>query len=432
MSDAATQGIAFTCAADGTLRELLHDDCGLAPCFEVGRPLLSLFDPGSHRKVLELMTHAVAVDMELVARCGERATALCFAAARTDGGILLAAARSRAGLQRLCAHMSETDERYAHQFAELLVHTSAVGPDTETGTLWEDFTRMYHDFARLQRQVVRQNAELRRLGEEKDRIMRTVAHDLRSPLSAIRYTVEYLARSLAGRATARERESVERITDVTRRMARLLDDLLESSRSAAIAPKPELRRRAVALADLVTETVRLCESMADSKGIALELHADASLPPVAVDRDHVQQVLLNLIDNALKFSPSGTAVVVTLERREQEAVIGVSDQGPGIALEERERVFEPYVRGAAQPTGGEPSTGLGLAICRSLVEAHGGRLWVENANGRGAAFRFTLPLRAAQAVAPEEPAATPAIGGLPRTADPPSPSSRRPMPGSGR
>lgn len=429
MPDADPRWIAVTCATDGALRELLHDDCSLAPCFEAGRPLPSLFDPGSHRKVLDLISrltlHAAVVEVELVTRCGERTCALCFAAVRTGDELLLVAAPGRAALQALCARLGQGDERHARQYATLMDHVPETHADSGTDTVWEDFTRMYHDFARLQRQVVRQNAELRRLGDEKDRMMRTVAHDLRGPLSAIRYTAEYLGRSLAGRASIRERESVERIKEVTGRMARLLDELLESDRSAVVAARPDLRRRPVALADLVTGTVQLCEPMAERKGIAFALRADASLPPVAVDPDHVQQILLNLIDNALKFSPAGTMVAVTLEGSAQEALVSVSDQGPGIRPEERERVFEPHFRGAAQPTGGEPSTGLGLAICRSLVEAHGGRIWVESAGEPGCVVRFALPLRVASA----ERSAT----SMPPDSPPsPPPSSRHPAPESGR
>lgn len=169
--------------------------------------------------------------------------------------------------------------------------------------------------------------------------------------------------------------------------------------------------------------------MAERKGIALALHADASLPPVAVDPDQVQQILLNLIDNALKFSPAGTTVAVTLAGSDREALVSVSDQGPGIRPEERERVFEPHFRGAAQPTGGEPSTGLGLAICRSLVEAHGGRIWVESAGAPGCVVRFALPMRVAHAAAPAE---RPATSMPPDPPPPPSPSSRHPAPESGR
>lgn len=390
----AARGLAVVCGADGALRELVRDDVGLAPRFEAGGALADLFDPGSHRKLDELLAgverDGFALDVELVARCGERALPLRFAAARADGTVLLVGARSRRDLVQLCEYGSAAAGRHAPQFADLCARLSATGAPGETD-VWDAFTRLYHDFARLQRELAQQNEALRRAHEEKDRVMRTVAHDLRGPLSAIRYNLEYLSRALAGRLATRERESLERLRDVSARMARLLDELLVTSGPAAVST-PALRRQPVALDELLAGTVQLCEPMAARKRIGVVLRADTVMPPVAADRDRLQQVVLNLIDNALKFSPPGGTVSVSLARREREAVVCVRDQGPGIPPAERQRVFEPYARGSARPTAGEPSTGLGLAICRSLVEAHGGRIWVEHAPDGGAAVCFTLPL----------------------------------------
>jgi two-component system sensor histidine kinase KdpD len=124
--------------------------------------------------------------------------------------------------------------------------------------------------------------------------------------------------------------------------------------------------------------------------IVIELPAD--LPPIPMDYVHIAQVLWNLLDNALKYSPATAPVRVEAHSDGSFVTVGVSDQGPGVPVSERERIFEKFYRARQHSESSLPGTGMGLAICRGIVEAHGGRIWVREDRGPGATFYFTLPL----------------------------------------
>src|SRR5262249_35985954 len=117
-----------------------------------------------------------------------------------------------------------------------------------------------------------------------------------------------------------------------------------------------------------------------------------TLPHLRIDRARIRQALDNLLDNALKYTPVGSAIDVTLRRDGQRVVVSVADQGPGIPQEEQERLFNFYARASARPRRGEASIGLGLAIARKIVEAHGGQIWVQSQVGVGSVFSFSLPI----------------------------------------
>ena len=149
------------------------------------------------------------------------------------------------------------------------------------------------------------------------------------------------------------------------------------------------------LKELVSSRIDLIQPLAHAKRIAVVLECDEKLPSVQFDYGRIQQVIDNLLGNALKFSPCDTRVDVHLRRTDGGLRVEVYNQGPGIPEYERNRIFEPFVKGSARPTDGEASSGLGLAICRSILDAHGGRIWAENAPLHGAVIRVFLPDTAA-------------------------------------
>jgi signal transduction histidine kinase len=132
--------------------------------------------------------------------------------------------------------------------------------------------------------------------------------------------------------------------------------------------------------------------LAEGKDITIALNADKNLPAVPADAFRIEQVLNNLIGNAIKFSHSGTTITLTVKGDEKGGVhVAIADQGQGIPADERERLFQPFSRTSVKSTGGESSTGLGLAITKRIIEAHGGSLEVHSEVGMGSVFSFTLP-----------------------------------------
>jgi two-component system sensor histidine kinase KdpD len=224
---------------------------------------------------------------------------------------------------------------------------------------------------------------LRRSDAAKTAVLRSVSHDLRSPITAILASSEILEGPSRTLSAVDRDELITSIRYQARRLDRLVSNLLELSRLEAGAAEPELELWTIdglvarALDVIGPENVRV--------EVELPLHS----PPMRVDPTQIERALVNLVENALKFSSPQDCVRVYAEVTGEELVVRVVDRGPGIPAHEQERIFEPFVRGT--PVDGKRGSGLGLAIARGFVNLNGGRLWVESTTGDGTAFAFALP-----------------------------------------
>lgn len=231
----------------------------------------------------------------------------------------------------------------------------------------------------------RANRDLRILNDQKDQYLGLVAHDLRNPLNGILLSAQVITeesgdpgiRDLAGRIRSTG-------ADMNGLIGRFLDI------AAIDAGNVLARMEAFPLELIAQEAVQTFGPEAASKRINLLEAIPSPMPEAMVDPAFAKEIVANLVSNALKFSPPGKAVTVRLESRDSEVQLSVEDQGPGLTDEDRRRLFGRFARLTAQPTGGEPSVGLGLSIVKHMVEACGGRIWVDSAEGKGAAFRVAF------------------------------------------
>jgi signal transduction histidine kinase len=235
----------------------------------------------------------------------------------------------------------------------------------------------------------RRLAHLRREDTAKQRLLCMAAHDLRNPLVSIRALTTLLRAETAGPVTSGQRELLDTINDASQSMLDLVNDMLDDS--VVASGQMRLTPRPTSLAQLVAASVRLNEATAAQKGSQIVLQPGTLPAMLSLDEPKIRQVLNNLLSNAVKFSPPGSTITVATESTATECLVGVRDQGPGVREEERARLFRAFTRGSAQPTGGESSTGLGLAICHRIVRAHAGAISVHNLPEGGAEFRIALP-----------------------------------------
>jgi signal transduction histidine kinase len=220
----------------------------------------------------------------------------------------------------------------------------------------------------------------------RDQMLGVVAHDLRNPLNTMLMAAQLLADSTEPESVARRQAAV--VQRAGERMNRLVQDLLDVKRMESGRLTIELRR--VLAPTLVTEAVEMLRSIAASSRIELVLEDSCEdLPPVSADPHRVQQVLSNLIGNAIKFTPRGGRIAVRCSRAEGEVRFEVRDTGPGIPAEHLPHVFGQFWQAKRADRRG---IGLGLAIAKGIVEAHGGKIWVESTCGVGSTFFFTLPV----------------------------------------
>jgi signal transduction histidine kinase len=233
---------------------------------------------------------------------------------------------------------------------------------------------------------------LEALFEARRQLVAWASHDLRTPVASIQAMLEATEDGLAS-----IEEYLPALREQTRILAVLIDDLFELARIDAGSLTLELRE--AHLPALVSDCVRGLQAEARARQIHLESQLDDPLPEVRCAPDHLQRVLLNLVANALRHTPSDGSVLVRARRRVEALEVSVEDTGVGLSREAEQRMFERFWRADGSRTRASGGAGLGLAIAQGFVEAQGGHIWAENRPGGGARFAFTLPL-AERALAP--------------------------------
>jgi signal transduction histidine kinase len=256
-----------------------------------------------------------------------------------------------------------------------------VGGLSETAALGKAFNEMA---AELQRRA----GERDELETMKDEFVLTASHELRSPLTSVQGFAELLMLE-RDKLAPKQAETVEIILDNTRHLVRLLNDLLDLARSDA--GRLTIKRTPTETRPLVEDAARTMRSQTESKKQSLRVAIEPDLPPIDVDRDRIRQVLVNLLTNAHEYCPEGAEISLKAERAGAEVQLVVSDDGPGMATDQLEHIFERFTRGDAGLTQHVGGTGLGLAISKSLVELHDGTIEASSAPGRGSTFRVRLP-----------------------------------------
>lgn len=247
------------------------------------------------------------------------------------------------------------------------------------------------DAMRQQRQQLREELVLHEL-QLKDEFMSHVSHELRSPLTAIHQFSTILMDGLAGPLVDDQKEALRVILRNIYQLESMIDDLLEITRMQNGKLRVELQ--SVLVSEVIEDGIDTLRGVAQGKGVALTRDIADGLPTAYADPVRTRQVLINLIGNALKFTPSGGWVTVRAARDEEPGFIRfeVKDSGCGIAPESTARIFERLYQVKEPGQAGRKGLGLGLFICRELVDQQGGRIWVNSEPGRGSSFFFTLPV----------------------------------------
>jgi two-component system, sensor histidine kinase and response regulator len=242
----------------------------------------------------------------------------------------------------------------------------------------------------LERKLLEKQKELSDNNQLKNKFIGIVAHDLRNPLISIRGFSELLIKD-SQNFTEEQNEFLDIIHTTSRNMLAMINGLLDISQIES--GSMNLDRKAGSLKLLILERIQIISLQAAKKHITI--HKDISaIPEIVFDPHRMGQAVDNLITNAIKFSPSGSNVYLKLRQIEDSVQFDVTDEGPGIPQEEQHLLFSEFHRLSVRPTGGETSTGLGLAIAKKIIEAHNGKIGFESREGRGSTFRLILPLAA--------------------------------------
>ncbi len=228
-----------------------------------------------------------------------------------------------------------------------------------------------------------------RLEEVMAQFVSNISHELRTPLTCIKGYVETLMDG-ASADPEMSKKFLGIIYEETERLNRLIRDLLDLSMMES--KKTRMNQHLIDLGQLVQEAGDFLEDYAEKKQISLSFNLRKDLPEVNGDEDRLEQVLINLMDNAIKYTPPGGKIQVSCEQDDGFLKVSVRDTGPGIPEEERERVFERFYRVETDRSTRTGGRGLGLSIAKHIIEAHGGAIWVESILGKGSTFCFTIPI----------------------------------------
>ncbi len=236
--------------------------------------------------------------------------------------------------------------------------------------------------------VLRDVTEERSLAAMRDDLTGTMVHDLRNPLTILQSSLELLDSEVAGETSSAQRQILDVMQQGVDRMLNLVTAILDVNRLES--GQMPLEREPIQLQTLVNDVLEMQAVLATEKRLRLACEIESRVPAVSIDVDLVRRVFQNLIGNAIKFTPSDGRICVTAQIDPSDSrlvEVSVQDSGPGVPIEMQARLFQKFVTGRVRGRG----SGLGLAFCRLVVEAHGGRIWVESETGAGATFKFTLP-----------------------------------------
>ncbi|MEA5006617.1 MAG: FIST N-terminal domain-containing protein [Rikenellaceae bacterium] len=236
------------------------------------------------------------------------------------------------------------------------------------------------------KELEEQNKLLKTLNEQKNEFLGIAAHDLRNPIGVILGFSELLKENIGDDF----KEYTGEITKMSSKMLNLLDDLLDYSKIEA--GKLDIKREITDYNALVAQNIRMNELLAKSKGIKIFSDFEKTGLFVSVDEGKINQVLNNLIGNAIKYSYPDSTITIKVFKEDEQVMTQIIDEGQGIPEKEIEGLFNPFKRASVQPTNGETSHGLGLAIVKKIIEGHNGRVGVTSEYGKGSVFYFTLPM----------------------------------------
>jgi two-component system phosphate regulon sensor histidine kinase PhoR len=229
--------------------------------------------------------------------------------------------------------------------------------------------------------------ELRRLQMVRQDFISNISHELRTPIASVKAIAETLNEgAIADPSVAKD--FLNKINAETDRLAQMVQELSELSRLES--GEVPLRKRFFHISDAVEHAIERLKPQADRAGLYIETNFVPNLPQVLADEDRLEQVLVNIIHNAIKFTPPGGKIVISTRRDSNNITVSITDTGIGISADDLPRIFERFYKADKSRSGG--GTGLGLSIAKRIVEAHGGKIWAESIEGKGSTFTFTLPV----------------------------------------
>ena len=291
---------------------------------------------------------------------------------------------NRDELGALTANLNQMNDELGRLYAELQTRNS------ELAVALTENTRLYHELEEKSKQ-------LEIASHHKSEFLANMSHELRTPLNAIIGFSDVLLEKMFGELNAKQTDYLQDILSSGKHLLGLINDILDISKVEA--GRMELERKRFALNDVLENSLKMIHERARRHNITLNLEVDSEIGIIEADERMIKQVIVNLLTNAVKFTPNEGRIDVSAQLKDDEVWVSVRDTGIGIAPEDQSRIFDEFQQAKQGTMKSEDGTGLGLTLAKKFVEMHGGRIWVESEMGVGSTFTFTIPIQVSTPVA---------------------------------
>lgn len=391
------KGFACLCDDKGKIIQVLQNDLDLVSNELAGELFVNLVDKKSKTKatnfLIDIKSSEVAFNYQLNIWFENKTQTLSFLGIHVKNNeIVIIGAKNQEDAIVFTNQLQKINNEQANLIRKLMKEKIDFQSNrkNENEQSYDDLTGLNNELINLQRELAKKNAELERLNETKNRFLGMAAHDLRSPLAIIQGYAAFLTENASSELSEKNLMFLNTIYSTSEFMLNLVEDLLNVSKIES--GKLELNKETFDLTEFVKRNIELNKVLAGDKNIDINLTGSPGSIQIFADRHKIEQVFNNLLNNAIKFSYSGTNIQVDISHFNGKAKVSVKDQGKGIPKDQQDKIFQPFGKTSETGTEGEQGTGLGLLIVKRIVEGHGGEIWVKSEPKEGTAFTFTLPM----------------------------------------
>jgi signal transduction histidine kinase len=259
----------------------------------------------------------------------------------------------------------------------------------------KSFVSMIDKLLEIQNHIKRENIELKKQDTLKTTFFNISSHELKTPLTSIKGYTQMLIKEQFGTINEQQKKVLEVLKRNTDHLDHLINNCLSLVQLQAGTMKVMVEK--IPIKSLIENTMDIMYPLADSKKIRMNVQLADGLPSLSIDVDKIKQVLINIIGNAIKFSPKGTSININVKKKNDYILFEIQDFGFGIPANEHKKIFDMFFRSESIRNKNIKGTGLGLPISKAIIEAHGGRIWVDSKIDKGSTFSFTLPIKAVKA-----------------------------------
>lgn len=387
-----SEGLLIVCDLEGRIKTVYYNKLNTDLENVEGKLFVDLFSRESIGKVLgffvEIKKSSASFGWELMLKAEYSSEPFYFGGALIDDGVTIFGSKTKVDFANFLSGMTQLNNEQINKIRVLEKERSGSGTNISS-YFFDELSRLNNELVGMQRELTIKNMELTELNNLKNQFLGMAAHDLRNPLGYIMNYSEFIEEE-KGNLSQEQVEFVGQIKSLSSFMLNLVTDLLDVT--AIEAGKIDLKYEHVDLVELIDHNIQLNQFLAHKKEITITFEKKVRSLFLLIDRGKMEQVITNLISNAVKYSSSKTKINVEVVQDLADIIISVKDQGQGIEKNELDLLFKPFQKVSSKSTAGEKSTGLGLFIVKRIVEAHRGKIWVESEFGKGSKFSVSLPI----------------------------------------